>query len=124
MATPASVLTVEDIPKKPHQPPASYKFPKRTFGKKKQCLVISSIPGSTNGHEANDVAFGRHKMSSCLQAEEENTDPALVSCISFTNTILTVTGVITLTNTKKYTPTRPDHFKSAFYGPVTVLFRK
>ena len=86
MATPASVLTVEDVPKKPHQPPARDKFPKRTFGKKKQCLVLSSIPGSTNGHSFTIVkrmtllsastqcllAFKQRKIS------KQNTDPALL----------------------------------------------
>ena len=55
MATPASVLTVEDVPEKPHQPPANYKFPKQTFGKKNQCLVLSCIPGSANGHSFTTV---------------------------------------------------------------------
>ena len=63
MATSASVLTVEDVPEKLHQSPASYKFPKRTFGKKNQCLVLSSIPGSANGH-----SFTRVKRMTLLSA--------------------------------------------------------
>ena len=80
MATHASVLTVEDVPNKPHQPPASYKFPKRTFGKN-----VSFFPASLVQSMA--ICFTTvkrmtlHTMSTCLQAEEENTDPALVSCM-------------------------------------------
>ena len=31
MSTPTSVPSVQDIPDKPHQPSANYKFPKQTF---------------------------------------------------------------------------------------------
>ena len=46
--------------------------------------------------EANDVAFGRHTMSTCLLAEEDfyrSSICLLICCIiSFTKPILTVTG--------------------------------
>ena len=87
MATPAFVLTVEDVPEKPPQPPASYKFPKRTFGKKNQRLILSSIPGSINGHSFTTVkqmmlllactqclfTFKQRKIS------KQNADPAFFS---------------------------------------------
>ena len=76
MATAAFVLTIEDILEKPHQPPASYKFPKRTFGKKKPVSSSFQHPCFSQWSfiyysEANDIAFGLHKISTCLRAEED-----------------------------------------------------
>ena len=77
MVTPAFVLTVENVPEKPHQPPASYiQVPKRTFGKKKPVSRSFQHPWFSQWpflhySEANEVAFGLHTMSTCLQAEED-----------------------------------------------------
>ena len=73
-ATTASEPTAQDIPDKPHQPSANYKFPKRTFGQKKpvsrafQSAWFSQWP-FLRYNEANDVAYCH--TSGCFQAEED-----------------------------------------------------
>ena len=85
MATPAAVPTVQDIPDKPHQPSASYKFPKRTFGQKKpvsrsfQPAWFSQWP-FLHYNEANDVAYC-HTCLLAFKISNHNVDPAFVSVL-------------------------------------------
>ena len=83
---PASVPMAQDIPDKPHQPSANYKFPKRTFGQKKPVYrafqsAWFSQWSFLHYNEANDVAY----YHSCLVAfkqrkmSKHNADPAFVS---------------------------------------------
>ena len=84
-ATPASVPTVQDIPDKLHQPSANYKFPKRTFEKKKNSILC--LPVCVAQPVANFCTTMKRTMAYChtclvtfkqRKMSKYNADPAFV----------------------------------------------
>ena len=87
------------IPSQPHQPPASFTFPKRSFGKK--APVLRSFQHAwfkqwTFLHygEAKDVAYC-HTCLLCFKEKRlrsDNADPAFVSSLNYVNNLIWITN--------------------------------
>ena len=94
------------IPSQPHQPPASFSFPKRSFGKKTPVLAVFSMLNwfkqRTFLHydEAKDLVY----CYTCLLCFKEkrlrsaNADPAFVSSLNYVNNLIWITRKTELFN--------------------------